>query len=341
MDHCPMTASVPRALRLGFFLAVGFASILGSTGCHKRRSAMRPVIVSPSGPVEVRPGATVIGEPELTTAPSVELERPLSDPGFSPSGGTEINARPAAPEKIVTPRRNSPPVPDALDEPELSIPDPPRSRNSGKAGASLPDLNGPDSGTPAKSAGLGRQTGTGPRVRQASSLRERVRPFVNDPDDLFAPPKADRPWKYVVIHHSANPTGGYDQIDREHRKIQGWDGCGYHFVIGNGTDSPDGQIEVARRWASQKQGLHCRNGKYPDINEYGIGICLIGDFDKSEPTAKQLAAVKALTAYLAERYQIPANKIGTHGQMASSQTACPGENFPADEILGRSSFAAR
>ena len=136
------------------------------------------------------------------------------------------------------------------------------------------------------------------------SLRSTVTPFVAEPIDLFQPPKADRPWKYIVVHHSANETGGLDQIDRDHRKILGFEGCGYHFVIGNGTDSPDGQIEVAQRWTGQKNGVHCRNGKNPDVNEYGIGICLVGNFDETEPTPSQVAAAKALVAYLADRYQI-------------------------------------
>jgi N-acetyl-anhydromuramyl-L-alanine amidase AmpD len=162
-------------------------------------------------------------------------------------------------------------------------------------------------------------------------------PYTNNPDDLFSPPKADRPWKYVVLHHSATPTGSYDAIDREHRKRLGWDGCGYHFVIGNGTGSPDGQIEVAQRWASQKHGIHCRNGKNPDVSEYGIGICLVGDLDDQPPTPRQIAATKALVAYLGQRYTIPADHIDTHAHLANSPTACPGKHFPTREILGANS----
>ncbi|MFQ5589758.1 MAG: peptidoglycan-binding protein, partial [Phycisphaerae bacterium] len=50
-------------------------------------------------------------------------------------------------------------------------------------------------------------------------------------------------WTTIVIHHSATETGGASLFDRFHRK-RGWDGLGYHFVIGNGTDTPDGLIEV-------------------------------------------------------------------------------------------------
>ena len=83
------------------------------------------------------------------------------------------------------------------------------------------------------------------------------------PDELFYPNKADRPWRYIVLHHSASTAGNYDEIDREHRKLLGYEGCGYHFVIGNGNGSGDGQIEVAQRWNNQKQGVHCRNARSP------------------------------------------------------------------------------
>ena len=141
------------------------------------------------------------------------------------------------------------------------------------------------------------------RVRQVST-QERLRPFLGESEsnELFYPTKADRPWQYIVLHHSANASGNYDQIDGEHRKVLGYDGCGYHFVIGNGTGSDDGQIEVAQRWVKQKHGVHCRNAKTAEIDEYGIGICLIGDLDKEPPTPRQVAAAKALIAYLSSRY---------------------------------------
>lgn len=165
------------------------------------------------------------------------------------------------------------------------------------------------------------------------TLQTQLASYTAQVGELTAPPKAQRPWKYVVIHHSATPSGGLDAIDREHRERIGSDGCGYHFVIGNGTDTPDGQIEVAVRWSNQKGGMHCRDGKLPDINEYGIGICLVGDFEQSQPTPRQIEATRALVAYLSQRYTIPANHVNTHAQVAESPTVCPGPKFPMDQIL--------
>ncbi|HWE36745.1 MAG TPA: N-acetylmuramoyl-L-alanine amidase [Isosphaeraceae bacterium] len=205
-----------------------------------------------------------------------------------------------------------------------------------------PGLN-PNGGAPGSSSTVTPGTGRAPRASstRVAALRSAVEPFVDDPQDLFAPPKADRAWKYVVLHHSATPTGSYAQIDREHRQVRGYTGCGYHFVIGNGTDSPDGRVEVARRWSDQKAGAHCRDGKHPDVNEYGIGICLIGDCDKAPPTPKQVEAARALVAYLEARYAIVPDHIGTHTLLAGTPTACPGSQFPTQAILKSRGLANR
>jgi len=172
------------------------------------------------------------------------------------------------------------------------------------------------------------------RVRRAS-LSERLRPFVDDStaNELVYPNKADRPWKYIVLHHSAGASGNYDQIDAEHRKILGFDGCGYHFVIGNGTGSGDGQIEVAQRWTNQKQGVHSRNARTHEVDEYGIGICLVGDFDQQPPSPRQIAAAQALIAYLSQRYKVPQGRVETHAHLAATKTICPGKYFPNEAIL--------
>ncbi|MDX2037789.1 MAG: N-acetylmuramoyl-L-alanine amidase [Isosphaeraceae bacterium] len=353
MDRRPMTSFAPRAGRAGLFLALVASTIALETGCHRRRSAMRPVIISPESRVEVRPlpsdDLTVGSEPILSDAPASPMKSTpsapvdLDEPELEPTAG-EYEARPTSPAKPRAETKSTPPAPTELDEPGLSLPDPPKSRVPGGAtgkSSAFPELEGPADAAPAPKSASSVFRSTTPRVRQVSNLREGLRPWVNDPEDLFAPPKADRPWKYIVIHHSANPEGGYARIDREHRKIQGWDGCGYHFVIGNGSESSDGLVEVARRWSNQKQGLHCKNGKYADINEYGIGICMIGDFDEKRPSPRQVAALKALVAYLSERYGIPPERIGTHGEMSTGEIGCPGRLFPTGELIAKPGYAAR
>lgn len=137
-------------------------------------------------------------------------------------------------------------------------------------------------------------------------------------------------WYYIVIHHSATPTGGAAAFDKEHRQ-KGWDELGYHFVIGNGTDTRDGQIEVGPRWRKQKWGAHA---KTPDnrFNDHGIGICLVGNFDITRPTAKQLESLSKLVAYLETTYHIPSDRIVGHGSVhnlanGGTITDCPGRNM--------------
>ena len=319
-----LAAPGPRAVRRLAFLVLTAVVVLG-VGCGKhRRSSLRPMYASPAPVAAPCAPGTPCGP---VAAPQVEREVPTSTgPALIDPGAAFSDPYPTA-----TPRTVSPPPPQSLEDSDLDfVPE-----NTPKATPSRgPELNAPK-------ASLRKSRRSAPFQLRRAGLREELRPYVSDPDDLFLPPKADRPWRYVVLHHSASATGGYDQIDREHRKVLGWEGCGYHFVIGNGTGSPDGKIEVAQRWSNQKNGVHCRNGKNPDVNEYGIGICLVGDLDDSPPTPRQVAAARSLVAYLGDRYSITTDRIETHAHLANGPTACPGKLFPAQAILGTESVTLR
>jgi len=135
-------------------------------------------------------------------------------------------------------------------------------------------------------------------------------------------------WYWIVIHHSATPDGGAAKFDKMHRS-KGWDELGYHFVIGNGTDTRDGQIEVGPRWPKQKWGAH---DKTPgnQYNEHGIGVCLVGNFDVSHPSQAQIKSVERLVAYLMKTYKIPADHVLGHGE--TKATECPGRYLNVTSI---------
>jgi len=142
----------------------------------------------------------------------------------------------------------------------------------------------------------------------------------------WTPSAPARAWKYIVIHHSALDHGNAAAINTAHL-ARGWEGIGYDFVIDNGNGGTDGQVEVGYRWTQQKVGAH--TGKTPGnaYNEYGIGICLIGDFTQTQPSAKQLAALDSLVAYLCKTYRIsPQNVIG-HRDAPNASTECPGDSL--------------
>jgi N-acetyl-anhydromuramyl-L-alanine amidase AmpD len=142
----------------------------------------------------------------------------------------------------------------------------------------------------------------------------------------------ERPWRYIVIHHSATPTGSADEFDRMHR-AKGWDELGYHFVIGNGTGSGNGEVEIGGRWTKQKHGAHAKIPGHPEYNDVGIGICLVGNFDVTRPTEAQMASLAKLVRFLMDRYGIPRAHIYGHGQL--KPTDCPGKNFNYDDLFRR------
>ena len=140
---------------------------------------------------------------------------------------------------------------------------------------------------------------------------------------------ASRPWRYIVIHHSATAGGSAKLFDASHRRDRGWDELGYHFVIDNGNGGPNGRVEVGSRWPKQKHGAHTGGTPNNEYNELGIGICLVGDFERRLPSSAQLASLDRLVAYLAETYDIPPENVITHRDAPGADTECPGRLFHA------------
>lgn len=152
-------------------------------------------------------------------------------------------------------------------------------------------------------------------------------------DRRFTPDAAPLAWRYIVMHHSATEQGDVASIDAVHKRrvdAQGkpWLGIGYHFVIGNGQGLADGKIEPTFRWQKQLAGAHAGAGAY---NTAGIGVCLIGNFESSPPTPRQLAAAKEVVALLATRYKIPPKQIVRHRDVKA--TECPGKHFDLQSVL--------
>ncbi|MGH7179091.1 MAG: peptidoglycan recognition protein family protein [Tepidisphaeraceae bacterium] len=164
-----------------------------------------------------------------------------------------------------------------------------------------------------------------PPANRAAPPAIRTSPAI--PKD-WVPYATARPWRWIIIHHSATTSGSAKSFDRMHRD-KGWDELGYHFVIGNGTESGNGQIQVGPRWGKQKWGAHA---KTPDnrFNDYGIGICLVGNFDVQRPTPQQLQSLNRLVAYLMKTYRIPPQNVLGHGE--TKPTDCPGRNFNVASI---------
>jgi hypothetical protein len=158
------------------------------------------------------------------------------------------------------------------------------------------------------------------------------------PADWMPYSTRERRWAAIVLHHSGTENGNAAIFDKWHREGNHWEGVGYDFVIGNGTNSGDGEVEVTFRWREQRTGAHC---KTPDnwANESAVGICLVGNFEQSVPTARQMRSLMKLIGFLQKRYGIPKSRIYGHNTTPGAQrTACPGKRFPMARLKSMLAF---
>lgn len=119
----------------------------------------------------------------------------------------------------------------------------------------------------------------------------------------------------IILHHAVY-NGDVEGIDRIH-KNQGWTCIGYHFYV-----RKDGSIYRGRR--EDAVGAHAYGS-----NTTSIGICAEGNFETDVMSDAQKNAIKELVAYLKNKYGI--TTIKRHKDV--NATACPGKNYPFDEIV--------
>ena len=149
------------------------------------------------------------------------------------------------------------------------------------------------------------------------------------PRDWLPPAQVEKKWRAIVIHHSATENGNAAIFDRTHREERHWEGVGYDFVIGNGIDSGDGEVEVTFRWRRQMAGAHCGGTPGNWANEDAVGICLVGNFNYRTPSERQMQSLSRLIRFLQKRYGISTNRIYGHCNTPGARvTDCPGRKFP-------------
>jgi len=119
----------------------------------------------------------------------------------------------------------------------------------------------------------------------------------------------------IYCHHAATKKCSAEQIHSWHKGF-GWPGIGYHYLV-----RKDGSIERGR--PEDTVGAHASGH-----NSYSIGICFEGNFEIEEMPEAQKKAGKELIAYLKAKYKI--DKVLRHRDV--NATACPGKNFPFEEI---------
>ena len=115
----------------------------------------------------------------------------------------------------------------------------------------------------------------------------------------------------IILHHTMSGDVSRDVIDEWHKE-NGWSGIGYHFVI-----RYNGDIEIGRQ--IDEMGAHAKHR-----NDDSIGIAIVGDFSKNDPTDEQYDSLKKLVNELKTEYKI--SLVEPHHRM------CPGHRFDISKI---------
>jgi len=139
-------------------------------------------------------------------------------------------------------------------------------------------------------------------------------------------------WQRIVVHHSAIKYGNAKKYDAAHRRRGMQNGLAYHFLIGNGIDSGDGEIEIGPRWSKQLLGGHLKSYQ---LNLSAIGICFVGNFEQTQPSRKQLAAFTQLMDWLQGDVLKRNIQFAGHKELKGEQTICPGKHFPLAAMHAR------
>lgn len=147
-------------------------------------------------------------------------------------------------------------------------------------------------------------------------------------------PASGKPaFRWIILHHGAG-HGRPENAPRRHHRIRLED-LAFHFLLGNGHGSPDGEVETGYRWRDQVPGPHTGT---PDVDRESIGICLEGDLEATPPTRRQVVALMALLERLCREYAIPPEHVRSHREVVAGAD-CPGKGLPAAEI--RAALARR
>ena len=131
----------------------------------------------------------------------------------------------------------------------------------------------------------------------------------------------------VVVHwtaHFMNQDIGAEEIHGQHKQ-QGWDGCGYHYII-----RKDGTIERGR--PINKQGAHAKANGH---NEYSIGIAFVGGYTVNSnsglanpPYGSESLndeQMKSLKMFLNAFYKVwPGGQVWGHSDTDPTQKVDPG-----------------
>ena len=277
----------------------------------------------PAATVEKPPKPLVLPPPKPAATPR-QTPRPTPKPKPTPK-----------PEPAAKDERSKPPAPKREEKPdEIKLP-PPREFPSPSPRGRQAASPAPDAPIVVEKSGLAEDEGLAPTPKpERRGLfglgGPRYRYLSRGVRDAIDRAKVKRGrWKYIVVHNSGTRQGNARIFANYHKNVRKMkNGLAYHFVIGNGTSSGDGEIEIGPRWTRQINGGHVASDY---LNNIAIGICFVGDFNRDTPTRAQLGALEELTKYLRKRVGRSKGRevvVKAHREINPKPTDCPGNRFP-------------
>ena len=290
----------------------------------KAREEIRTVPATPSPtttprpkPKPIRPAATPEPEPPKPATPRPATPRPTT-PKPEPEPPPKPQPKPM-PE--ATPRPRPTIAPAVTPRPVTPRPATPRSTTTPPPAPITIEKEGSRELEPAPDTGGGGWFG----FRKYKYLTRSNR------QEIDRAPVVKSRWRYIVVHNSGTRQGNAKAFEYYHRKVRKMpNGMAYQFVIGNGRSSGDAEIEIGSRWRRQINGGHVHSDY---LNHISLGICLVGDFNRDQPTKRQLEALDELIRYLRSRVGKTEGKVAivrAHRQINPPRwpTDCPGNRFP-------------
>jgi len=290
----------------------------------KAREEMRTLPLTPAPeatpkpkPKPIQPAATPPPEPPATPKPE-PMPEPETTPKPRPKTEPEPTPRPKPkPEPEATPKPKPPPV---TPRPVTPTPKP---RFTAPIVIEKSGFEEQRNIQPAPPAGW---------FEKWKYLTKSVR------SEIDRAPVLSRRWRYIVIHNSGTRQGNAKAFEYYHLRVRKMpNGLAYHFVVGNGTSSGDGEIEIGNRWRRQINGGHVHSDF---LNNIALGICLVGDYNRHLPTKRQLDATEELVRYLRQRVGKIDRKfaiVKAHREINPPRwpTDCPGDKFPYRWLHGK------
>jgi len=132
---------------------------------------------------------------------------------------------------------------------------------------------------------------------------------------------------HIILHHSLtkdSKTVSKQAIERYHVNTLKYKKGGYHFYI----EDINGTIEVIVGRYLTEDGAHC---KQQGMNQYSIGICIVGNFDLTSPSREIWLKTVDFTRSLCTSLTIPTMNIRAHRHFANYKT-CPGDKWNMDKF---------